>query len=234
MSIFGRLFRVAKAEGNAIVDKFEDPIKMTEQGLRDLRTDLEKSLAALAQAKAVLIKIRKDAEDKKIMASDYEKKAVLLLKKAEGGGMSQQDADRLATEALTKKEQAMDNAVSLSKSLASQEAQTQKLEAVVAKLKSTIGQWENELVTLKSRAKVADASKKLNQQLAQVDSSGTIALLEKMKQKVVEDEALAESYADMANVGNVDEEINKALLGSGPSSSAQDSLAALKAKLKQS
>ncbi len=37
MSLFKRLFRVSQAEAHAIVDKFEDPIKMTEQGIRDLK-----------------------------------------------------------------------------------------------------------------------------------------------------------------------------------------------------
>jgi len=64
-----------------------------------------------------------------------------------------------------------------------------------------------------------------------VDSSGTIAMLEKMKSKVEEDEALAESYGEIAAVDkSVDDEINAALAGSG-SSSGQASLADLKAKM---
>ncbi len=42
MGIFGRIFNVGKAEAHAIVDKLEDPIKMTEQGIRDLKKDLDK------------------------------------------------------------------------------------------------------------------------------------------------------------------------------------------------
>ena len=37
MSIFQRLFNVSKAEVHSAIDKFEDPIKMTEQGIRDLK-----------------------------------------------------------------------------------------------------------------------------------------------------------------------------------------------------
>ena len=39
MSIFQRLFSVGKSEVNAAIDKFEDPIRMTEQGIRDLKKD---------------------------------------------------------------------------------------------------------------------------------------------------------------------------------------------------
>lgn len=232
MSFFRRLFRVAKAEGHAAIDKLEDPVKMIEQGLRDLNEDLKNSTQALAQAKAVLISARREADEKKSQATDYEKKAILLLKKAESGDLASDEADRLAGSALAAKEQALEAAVTLSQNVSTQEAQTAKLEQQVKKLKTTIGQWENELKTLKARAKVAEASKKLNQQMAAVDSSGTLSLLAKMKTRVDEDEALAASYGDMAALNtSVDDEINKALAGS---TSQSDSLAALKAKLKES
>ena len=34
MNIFKRIFRIGQAEIHAVVDKMEDPIKMTEQGIR--------------------------------------------------------------------------------------------------------------------------------------------------------------------------------------------------------
>ena len=76
----------------------------------------------------------------------------------------------------------------------------------------------------------AASTKKINAQLAKVDSSGTLAMLEKMKNKVVEDESLAQAYGDMAEADkSVDDEINAALQGSTHPST--DSLAAMKAKL---
>lgn len=35
--LFTRILRLGKAEAHSAVDKFEDPIKMTEQGIRDLK-----------------------------------------------------------------------------------------------------------------------------------------------------------------------------------------------------
>ena len=43
MNILRRLFTIGKAEANSAVDKLEDPIKMTEQGIRDLKEDLDKA-----------------------------------------------------------------------------------------------------------------------------------------------------------------------------------------------
>ena len=86
-------------------------------------------------------------------------------------------------------------------------------------------------MTLRARAKTAAATKKINQQLSQIDSSSTIALLERMKHKVEEDEALAQAYGEVANVdASVDAEIDRALADS-QTTSPQDRLAELKAKM---
>ncbi|MDD9950409.1 MAG: PspA/IM30 family protein, partial [Zetaproteobacteria bacterium] len=240
VGIFKRLFRVASANTHSAIDKLEDPIKLTEQGIRDLRKDLEQSIQSLAEAKSMLIRMKKEAQEKKQLASSYENKAVLLLKKAESGALDSAEADRLATAALEKKQTVLEQSNAMFTGLDRQTEQTQVLEKRVGELRSNINKWENELKTLKARARVAEASKKLNKQLAQVDSSGTIALLEKMKDKVSENEAMAESYADIGGLStNIDDEIQKALGSSSLNqlkegeSNAQDSLAALKAKLGQ-
>ena len=107
-----------------------------------------------------------------------------------------------------------------------------QLEQNVKKPRSNIGHYENELKTLKARAKVSQATTKLNKQMAQIDSNGTISMLEKMKEKVTENEALAEAYADVANSNrSVDEEIDDVLNTESPSQSSDD-LAELKAKMK--
>ena len=231
LQAFKRLFKMAESEAHSAIDRFENPIKMTEQGIRDLKKDLENSIRSLAQVKALTIRLKKDASDKKQIAADYERKAILLLEKGQKGGMDGSEADRLASEALAKKESAFTQATTASQNIVNQEKMTVQLESNIKKLKSQVGQWENELVTLKARAKVASSTKKLNQQLAQVDSNSTLSMLEKMKTKVQEDEALAESYGEMAMVeNNIDTEINKALAG-GANPKVSDSLASLKTKM---
>ncbi|HLF35860.1 MAG TPA: PspA/IM30 family protein, partial [Cyclobacteriaceae bacterium] len=83
MSLFRRIFKMGEAEAHSLVDKLEDPIKLTEQGIRDLRADLDESLKSYAEVKAISIKSRKDAEDLRTKANSYEQKAILLLQKAE-------------------------------------------------------------------------------------------------------------------------------------------------------
>ncbi len=231
MSIFKRLFALGKSEAHSVVDKLEDPIKMTEQGIRDMKKDLENSLKALAEVKAMEIRSRNDIAKEKSKAADYEKKAILLLQRAESGQIKLEEADRLASEALTRKSDCENSVTRLSKDQANFEQNVKKLEENLKVLRSKIGSWENELKTLKARVKVATATKKLNKQMASIDSSDTISMLERMKDKVAQEEALSDAYGSIANEAkSLDDEIDNAIGGSSQSG-ASDSLAALKAKM---
>lgn len=231
MNLFNRIFKIGQAEAHSAVNQLEDPIKMTEQGLRDLRQDLDKALHALAEVKALAIRARNEADTERNRALDYENKAVLLLQKAHRQEIPAPEADRLATEALLKKTQHEAQATRASQDQAKFESSAQQLDQNVQQLKSTISQWDNELKTLKARVTVSTATKTINQQLAQLDSSRTVALLERMKDKVATEEALAESYGQIANENKtIDQEIDKALGASGSGQASAD-LQALKAKL---
>jgi len=231
MSILNRLFKIGQSEAHAAVNQLEDPIKLTEQGLRDLRQDLDRSLHGLAEVKAMVIRARNEAEGFRAKAADYENKAVLLLQRAHKGDLDRAEADRLATEALLKKAENEAHATRAAQDQARFEKSAAQLEQSVQALKSTIGQWENELKTLKARVTVSTATATINKQLAQLDSSGTVALLERMKEKVAVQEALAESYGEIAQESkSIDDEINKAIAKAGAGQASED-LQALKAKL---
>ncbi len=230
MSIFKRLFKIGEAEANSAIDKLENPIKLTEQGIRDMKKDLEKSLKALAEVKAMAIRSKSEISNYSESAKDYEKKAMMLLKKAQDGDLDASEADRLASEALVKKDDAISHVARSTEDLKRFETSISQLDKNVKTLRSNISKWENELKTLKARVKVSTATKNLNKQLAQIDSTNTVSMLEKMKEKVAQDEALAESYGEIANESkSVDDEIDKALDSDAQKSS--DSLAELKKKM---
>lgn len=230
-SIFQRMFKVGQSHAHSAMDRFEDPIKMTEQGIRDLKNDLQGTMKSLAEVKGVVIRLKKEAEDNKRLAADYERKAMMLLQKMQSGGIDAAQAERLATEALSRKEECSQKAVSLMQNWEQQDKMASQLQANVSKLKSTVSSYENELITLRARAKTAAATRKINEQVARVDSTGTIAMLEKMKAKVEEDESLAQSYGELASAEtSVDDEINAAL-GSGQLTAPSDKLLALKTKM---
>ena len=230
MNIFKRLFRIGKAEAHSVIDKLEDPIANTEQGIRDLKSDLDDSLKGLAEIKAIVIRSKRESEEAKLSADSWEKKAMVILQKVAKGEMDAGDADRLAKEALVKKEEAVKIASETKLRSNQYNTQEEKLNIQVKKLKSTISNYENELKTLKSRVRVSETTKKLNKQIAGIDPDSTISMLERMKDKVEQDEALGEAYGEIAGENrSLDEEINQA--ANIDSSTAVDALAALKAKM---
>lgn len=233
---FKRIFSLGSAEAHSIVDKLEDPVKMTEQGIRELKKDLENAMRNFAEVKAIAIRAERDMEKAKNASTDWERKAMALLQQGQSGKLEPAKADQLASEALLRKEEANKQLIVAKKSADTQNQTVSSLQKNIDKLKAQIQQYENELVTLKARAKTANATKKINQQLSTLDSSGTVSMLERMKEKVEEEETLALAYGDMANTPkSLDDEIDQALLtdetsGAGDNEAA-DELAALKAKM---
>lgn len=230
-NIFSRLFKIGQSQAHAAIDKIEDPIKMIEQGIRDLKMDLESSLNSLAEVKSIAIRMGKDTEQSMSKVNDYERKAMLLLQNGQSGKIDMAEAERLATEAIIKKEEFEKKAVDAKRQYEEQNRMVEKLQNNIMTLKSKITSYENQLVTLRARSKTAESVKKINKQMAQIDSSGTITMLEKMKTKVEENEALAAAYGDIVSPErSLDEQINAALLPN-EQIEAKDKLAELKAKL---
>ncbi|HCW91539.1 MAG TPA: phage shock protein A [Marinobacter sp.] len=228
MNLFKRLFKLSSAEAHSAVDKLEDPIKMSEQAIRDLKSDLDKSLQSLAEIKAIAIRSRREFENASAEVEDYKLKAMRLLQKASTGELSQEEADQLATRALEQQSKSQQVSERHKAEKEKYDRLSADLEYKIQDMKGQISQWENELKTLKARSKVSTATKKINRQMAQVDSSSTIATLEKMRSRVEDEEALAESYGDMVQSSrSLDDDINQALGKSGDS----DALADLKAQM---
>ena len=231
MNIFRRLFKIGKAGAHSAVDKLEDPIKMTEQGIRDLKEDLDKAVQALAEVKALAIRARNDVESETEKAKDYENKAMMLLQQAQKGELDPAEADRLATNALVKKEECVAQVARAKQDQEKFENHANTMDSNIKRLKSQISHYENELKTLKARVKVSSATKNINKQMADIDSSSTVSMLERMKEKVAQEEALAESYGELAKESrSIDDEIDKALEGASEAQ-ASEALEALKKKM---
>ena len=229
MNVFKRLFKIGQAEAHSAVDKLENPIKLTEQGIRDMKKDLDASLQSLAEVKSMAIRSKNEVNQLKEKSADYESKAMLLIQKAQSGQISEAEADELATEVLAKKTDIDSDLERAKKEQALFDQKVPQLEGNVKKLRSQINQWENELKTLKARVKVSESTQRLNKQMAKIDTTSTVSMLEKMKAKVDENEALAEAYGDIADSNeSLDNKIDKAL---GGDAKGVDALAALKAKM---
>jgi phage shock protein A len=171
----------------------EDPVKLTEQSIKDLKIELSESLKSLAEAKAGFIRAKREVEKEQKLAEQHEYRAVALLEKAKNGQIDGASADRFALMELGKKEEIMKKVNINLKGLENYEAMVKKLEDQTRVIKEQIYTWETELNTLKARTKISQATKNLHERLSRFDTNSTANLLESIKEKAIEQEALADS-----------------------------------------
>lgn len=230
MNIFKRLFRIGQAEIHAAVEKMEDPVKMTEQGLRELRQDLVDATEAYAKVKALAIRTENEQASCQKESLNYGEKAILIMQKAQAGQVDLVKAEELAREALSLRRKFYTESEELSTQVVALQQSSAEMLRNTEILRDNMDKWEKELRTLKARAKVSKATEQVNKQLAQLDNNGTIAMLERMKAKVEDQEALAKAYGEIARDKNtLKDELNTLL--KDDSLSIEKDLKAIKEKL---
>lgn len=230
MNIFKRIFRIGQAEIHAAVEKMEDPVKMTEQGLRELREDLNQATEAYAQVKALAIRTENERAHCIKEAHTYSNKAVAVMKLAQDGSLDLEKAEALAKEALRLRLQYTAESEDLEQQATVHKQSAGEMLKNIDVIKDNLAKWEKELKTLKARVKVSAATQQVNKQLAHLNSNDTISMLERMKEKVEDQEALAKAYGEIAgDKSTIKEDLEKVL--NDKTSSIESDLEAIKKQL---
>ena len=147
MSLILRVFKFIQSEIHSLLSRFEDPVKLIEQGIRDLKKDFDESMKSVAQVKAISICTKRALEAKKQIAVDYEQKALIILQKAKTGELDQAEADRLAGAALEKRQQALVQVEKLTSDVKDYDKALVNMEKKILELKEKIRDSENEYKT---------------------------------------------------------------------------------------
>lgn len=230
MNIFKRLFRIGQAEIHSILDGVEDPIQMTELGIIEMKDNLTLTLESLAKIKAMIIRIKNEKEKKKSEAQDYENKAILLISKAQKEEIDMVQAERLAKEALIRKEQLISEMTDLDRQRVEHEDTASDVKKNIDILKFNITKWENELKILKAKMRISKVTQEVNKQMARIDSDSTVDMLERIKEKIAEEDALTQAYAALNNYNiSIDDQIDQAMRTS--TQSVDSELSEIKRKL---
>jgi phage shock protein A len=231
MSIFDRLFRIGKAEANAAVDKLEDPAKMADQILRELRENYQQALQGEAEIKALALQHRATELQYRNSADDWEKKTNDLLDRIETKQLDEAKGNDLAAKAADAHQKAAIEANQFAKMAEKEESAVAVMDLKIKQIKDQIADTENRAKLIQSRAKTAEVSEKINKTLSSVDTDGLVATLNRMDEKASAQEFRAAAYAQLEDSTlSTEQEINKAL-GTGSSSSALEAIKAKRTKL---
>ncbi|MFD2552781.1 PspA/IM30 family protein [Sphingobacterium tabacisoli] len=198
MNIFKRLLKIGQAEIHAIVDKMEDPIVLIAQGISDMKKELIAIEENYIRTRAMGIRMENVLRQKKEESDTLEGKAKLILEKSRLGEINPEIAEKLALEALKSKKHLLTASQELNIQLEDNAKFIEEINTHLEVLKFNISKWEKELTTLKTKRQINATSVLVNRQMANIERNSTIQLLEQMKDKAADEEALAAALHEFA------------------------------------
>lgn len=217
MGLFDRIRRVVGANLNDLVSKAEDPEKMLEQAILEMQEDLVQLRQGVAQAIAAQKRTEKQYNDAQNEINKWQRNAQLALQKGD---------ENLARQALERKKTYTDTGTALKTSLDQQSTQVDTLKRNLIQLESKISEAKTKKEMLKARITTAKAQEQLQGMVRGMNTSSAMAAFERMEEKVLMQEARAQSAGELAGA---DLESQFAKLEAG--SDVDDELEALKAQM---
>ncbi|WP_312114081.1 PspA/IM30 family protein [Brevibacillus reuszeri] len=218
MSIFKRLRDLTMSNLYALIEKAEDPIKMTDQYLRDMQEDLGEAEKAVAAQIAL---------EKKFKVL-YEEQEALVKKREEQAHVAAQAKNiDLARRALEEKKVAEQKMVEYKEGYEKNKLAADGLRDKLTEMKKQITELKNKRETLVARVNAAKAQKTINQAMAGFDGNSAMAGLKRMEEKALQMEAEAEASGEVyKKESSLDDEIAKL----SKDQQVEDELAALMKK----
>ncbi|MBW4591845.1 MAG: PspA/IM30 family protein [Brasilonema angustatum HA4187-MV1] len=216
MGLFDRMKRVVSANLNDLVSKAEDPEKMLEQAVLEMQEDLVQLKQGVAQAIAAQKRTEKQYNDAQNEINKWQRNAQLALQKGE---------ENLARQALERKKTFTDTSNALKASLDQQTVQVETLKRNLIQLESKISEAKTKKEMLRARITAAKAQEQLQGMVRGMNTSSAMAAFERMEEKVLTQEARAQSAAELAGADLENQ------FASLEASDVDDELAALKSQM---
>ena len=189
MAIFDRIGTILRANINDVLSRAEDPEKIINQTLMDMRQAQYEARMEVAQAIAEGKKLERDYQ-----ANDKEA-GTWLVKAEQALGQERED---LAREALRRKTASADLAEGLKEQLDSHNSMVEKLKTQLRALDAKIGEAERKRQLLIARQKRVEAQQSLSGALEKTDTQKAFQAFDRMEGKVaqMEDKIAASEELD--------------------------------------
>lgn len=223
MGVFSRFSDIMRSNVNALLDKAENPEKMVDQTLRDLREDL-------AEVKQQTAGVMADAKEANRKVENCEEEIRKYTTAAQNAIKAGNDGD--ARKLIAKKQQLEEQLASLKKTAEINNANANRVRQMHDKLVSDIEALETKRDTIKATAATARAQEKINKmQDGGKRAASSIDAFNRMEAKANRalDQAIAHSELNAG--GNTSEDLLDKYAGEGSTSSVDDELEAMKAQL---
>merc|ERR1719217_787672 len=171
------------------MNKMEDPEKVLEQAVADMQKDLVKVRQAYAEVSASTKRMEEQIKLAEAEAAKWYERAQLALSKNE---------EELAREALTRRKQQLEMADSLKEQVEGQQGSVSSLFESMKELEAKMAEAKAKKDQIIARARTAQAATKVNDMLAGVGTSSSMAAFDRMSEKVEQLEAEADVAKQLA------------------------------------
>merc|ERR1719198_1064996 len=167
----------------------EDPEKVLEQAVTDMQKDLVKVRQAYAEVSASTKRMEEQIKLADSEGAKWYERAQLALSKGE---------EELAREALTRRKQQLEMADSLREQVEGQQSSISSLFESMKELEAKMAEAKAKKDQIIARARTAKAATKVNDMLAGVGTSSSMAAFDRMSEKVEQLEAEADVSKQLA------------------------------------
>jgi len=222
MGIWARISTLVKSNINSMISKAEDPEKILNQLIIDMREQFLEARKQVAVSIADEKRLKQQYEAELEKAQEWEKKAMIAVKAGR---------DDLAAQALARKQEHDRLSEEWQQQWMAQKQAADQLRDALARLNAKIQEASRKKNLLIARAKRAEAQKKIQDTMSGLGDNGAFDTFARMEEKVMQQEAEAQAAVELS--GEIDGDKLASEFKSLESSSAtqSDALAALKAKM---
>src|SRR5213595_4307680 len=221
MGIFDRLSTLIRSNINDLINRAEDPEKMLNQLIVDMRSQLAKAKQQVAAAIADEKRLAAQVDQEKKAAEDWEKRAVLAV---------QEGRDDLAKEALLRHNEHAQAALQLHDTWIKHREETDKLKVSLRQLNDRIEEAKRKKNILIARQKRAEAHKRIQETMGAISDKSAFETFERMAEQIEHEErkliAAAEVNEDLSG-----DSLMKQFQGLEVKADADEQLLALKRKM---
>jgi phage shock protein A len=216
MTIIERISTLVRANINDVIDRAEDPEVVIKQLLMDMQGQLVEAKTQVGMAIADEKQLYDRFQQNQRHADEYQHKAELAV---------QEGQDDLAREALTRRGALQQAADGFKTQYDAQAKQVEVLKDALTQLETKIQEAEEKRDLLIARSRRAKAETQIRTTLTGLDQSSALASLERMEEKVTEQEARAAALGEVES-----ESVDQRFAALETQEQVERELAALKAK----
>ena len=188
MGIFSKLSTVIKSNINDLISRAENPEKMLNQIILDMRDQLAKAKREVAAAIADERKLKAQLDDEVKQARDWEHRAMLAVKEGR---------DDLAKQALLRQQEHAERAVVLQQTWEAQAAETEKLKGSLRQLNDKIEEAKRKRNLLIAKQKRAQAQRRIHETMSGLSDTSAFEAFNRMADKIEEEERRSLAHAEV-------------------------------------